>query len=271
MFIAERLAYIDLQKTGSTHIQKLLGRLIEGREVGCHYQPSGELIESSLMVVGSIRNPWSWYVSLWAFGCSGQGGVYDSLTMPKGRIRGRGWRRYGLSALRFLANDARRDREVWLERYSDSDDPERFRRWLTALLADPLPVTDFRLADWSLLRDVGGLMTYRYLTLYCGYRGWNRTGAFGSRDELRRYLAANCYLDAVIRTEQLESDLVDVVRAAGYSVSESDVERLQRGEKSNTSKRRDEVGYYYDEKTKGLVERREHVLIEKYGYQFPIS
>ena len=69
MFEADRLLYIDLHKTGCSHIGRLLQETVGGRRLGKHNRPSA--MPTDRMIIGSVRNPWDWYVSLWAFGCKG--------------------------------------------------------------------------------------------------------------------------------------------------------------------------------------------------------
>src|SRR5665811_2112952 len=37
-------------------------------------------------VLGTVRDPWSWYVSLWAYGCMGRGGLHQRVTRTRSQI-----------------------------------------------------------------------------------------------------------------------------------------------------------------------------------------
>jgi hypothetical protein len=81
MFVSDKLIYLQMQKTASTHIAKTLAAVVGGEQFVQHQHlaidPDGRL------VVASIRNPFSWYVSLWAYGCRGGGGehgLYNRVT-----------------------------------------------------------------------------------------------------------------------------------------------------------------------------------------------
>jgi hypothetical protein len=56
MFLAERLIYLQLQKTGSTHVAEMLGRCIAGRQIGKHTLLTD--YRTRRYVAGSIRKPW---------------------------------------------------------------------------------------------------------------------------------------------------------------------------------------------------------------------
>ena len=81
MFVTDKLVYLQLQKTGCTHIVRLITELVGGELVG---RKHGRLEKGFALegrkIVGSVRDPWSWYVSLWAFGCIQSGTVYASTT-----------------------------------------------------------------------------------------------------------------------------------------------------------------------------------------------
>src|SRR4030095_1676667 len=86
MFINDKLVYLALHKTGCSHVLKLLSSIpdLDGRIIGKHntiYEVSkrrlGNLSEK--IKAGNVRNPWDWYVSLWAFGCMKKGGLYDQI------------------------------------------------------------------------------------------------------------------------------------------------------------------------------------------------
>jgi hypothetical protein len=91
MTITDDFIYLELQKTGSTHVTKLLQQLHKNNfvKIGKHNtiktMPKHVLVGfESKIKVGNIRNPWDWYVSLWSFGCQKRGGLHKMLTKPIG-------------------------------------------------------------------------------------------------------------------------------------------------------------------------------------------
>ena len=78
MFVTDRFVYVHMQKTGGTRIREILSELTDGRGVGRQH---GFLdAKPNKLVFGSIRDPLAWYVSLWAFGCEGRGGLLSRLS-----------------------------------------------------------------------------------------------------------------------------------------------------------------------------------------------
>ena len=80
MFISDKLVYIQLQKTGCTHIAKLLADLFKGKQIRKHGCATPDQIKEHDYFVSSIRNPWDWYLSLWTFGAQGRGSLRRNLT-----------------------------------------------------------------------------------------------------------------------------------------------------------------------------------------------
>lgn len=83
MLVSDHLVYLELPKTACSHIRDLLKLLVGGDIVGKHNRLPGHLMQQNKMIVGSIRNPWDWYVSMWAYGCDRKGLLYKRLTSRK--------------------------------------------------------------------------------------------------------------------------------------------------------------------------------------------
>lgn len=277
MFIANDLVYLELQKTGGSHICRLLEQYVGGRPEGKHNRLTAEF--SKRYVVGSIRNPWDWYVSLWAYGIGGQGAVrsrtgegvdfdYYHRMLPK--AMGKNWLSPGEFLISFY-HDAVKPVRKWQRTYKESSDPELFRAWLRLLLH---PRHRFDIGEgygFSPLSRSAGLLTYRYFRLYTlGDRVFRdpRLHAFSRVGEFDREFNIT---QGMIRTESLEEDLIRVLSEAGYSFSEKQLRaiRNQNDEKTNVSERKS-ADFYYDEETVALVAERDRYLIEKYGYVAPI-
>jgi len=276
MFVADGLVYLELQKTGGTHICRLLEKYAKGRQGWKHHRLS--VNAASDYVIGSIRNPWDWYVSLWAYGVSGQGAVrYRTVTgtdfdyyyrmLPK--AMGKNWLTPG-EFFTSLSHDLIKPVRQWRETYQNPSDPVLFRAWLKMLLDRKRRFDIGEGYGFSPLSAHSGLLTYRYFRLYT-------TGNNVYRDHRLKH--AECLADydreynitrGMIRTESLEDDFIRVLAEAGCSLTEQQVKVIRNREvgKTNVSERRP-ARYYYDDETMALVARRERYLIEKYGYHPP--
>lgn len=91
MFVSERFVYLELHKTGCTHIRDILNELLDGGLIGKHNQATPELFRQRKIFFGSVRNPWEWYTSLWAYGCDNRGALFNNVTRASRSIRELGW------------------------------------------------------------------------------------------------------------------------------------------------------------------------------------
>jgi hypothetical protein len=271
MFISDKIVFVELHKTGGTHIGKLLAHLVEGKQVEKHNRPTPDLFTPGRSFLGSIRNPWDWYVSLWGYGCDGRGALFLRVTQPRGVLKPGAWR-HPRSTLRFLYHDLQRHPETWRRSYTHADDAPAFRRWLRL-------VYDERHRDElgegygeSALSGYAGLLTHRYMSLFCrDDRALLDGSGPRSVEALKAYEFAYGYIRHFIRNECLEDDLVRALEACGVPLTDAQRRYVYAQGRTNTSSRKRSASYYYDEATTRLVAERERFIIEKFGYAPPAA
>ncbi len=277
MFVTDKLVFVELHKTGGTHICSLLADLVGGVQEGKHNRLNEKYKDR--FILGSIRNPWDWYVSLWAYGCAGEGSVYSQTVrrydfnyyyrqLPK--EMGKNW----LSPyewLKQIMTDSKKPVDLWRWCYEDHDDPERFRCWLGLLLGEGRQYDIGEGFGFSSFSSEFGILTYRYLKLFT-----HLDERLYSKNEVVDMGQLDCiwdefsHVDYVVRNENLEEDFALALEQAGIDITdEQRVQLFSRGKKKiNTSKRR-EAAYYYNQKTLDLVAAKERFIIERYGYDMP--
>jgi hypothetical protein len=122
--LTDQLVFLQMQKTACSHISEILKDYFNGKQIGKHgpltFDPGDRRI------LGSIRNPYDWYVSLWSYGCIGKGAIHSRLTNSRG------------SAIRRLLRERVRRPADWpvlapILRAEVARDPRQFR----ALYNDP--------------------------------------------------------------------------------------------------------------------------------------
>jgi hypothetical protein len=277
MFISDRLVFTELHKTGGTHICRLLNTLIGGEQKGKHNRIPPHLWDR--FIIGSIRNPWDWYVSLWAFGCGAEGSVFMRTTrridfkyLSRQLHSEMGQRRLGVFQwIRQLSYDVKKPVALWGASYGDSSEPQFFRKWLHLILN---PNRRFDVGEgfgFSPVAKAFGLMTYRYLKLFTSlghllYEDFRLATYAGIRNAYEKKRLVNF----VIRNECLEQDLLEGLKLAGYSLKKDDKLRLLTGsaDRTNLSKHRPSA-YYYDDETIALVSQREKLIVDIYNYKPP--
>jgi hypothetical protein len=275
MFVNDRLVFVELHKTGCTHIGKWFGRIVGGEQIGKHNRVPLELRDR--FVIGSVRNPWDWYVSLWAYGCAGKGSVYRQTT----RRLDLSYARSQLSsemgrprvdvkeALRQCLSDLRTPATKWRAAYSDASDPRAFRTWLRLMF------------DWDRRFDIGegygfspvakwaGLMTYRYLKLFTTLDDRLYTHPeLGTETGSSLIWKRERLVSFVIQNERLETDVLAALAATGYTIPADMEQALHAARKTNTSSRLP-AAHYYDEESIELIAQRESLVIKEHGYTPP--
>ena len=79
MFVGKKLVYLQMQKTGSTHVTKVLKENLKGKTRERHEQLEDYEAYKDRPVISSIRNPWDWYVSMWAYGHTKENPLYSHI------------------------------------------------------------------------------------------------------------------------------------------------------------------------------------------------
>ena len=243
MFASPRLYYVALPKTGGTRILTLLPALVPGsRPRGKHERIRGEDLVPGRRFAGSIRSPWAYYVSLWAYGCAGHGGIRVALA----------------------------EHPASAEWYGDPRDPAPFRRWLPRVLCDheALALTPPRVRKNGAAR-FAGLLTLRFAEWY-----WRPDAIAEARDipDLDAFSAIDqsaCFVDDFIRQERLGRDLLAAVNRAGFAVDADTFSLVMDAPTINTTGWTGRLADYYDDELVALVAKRERFVIERFGYAPP--
>lgn len=271
MFESKELIYIQMQKTGCTHIASLLSDLFDGTQTkGKHNGATQEQIESDKFFISSIRNPWDWYLSLWTYGVQGEGGLWGRLTQrvlfpylktiafkPK-------------SSFLKIRHELFKDVNFWRPLYHSSDDIDAFRKWISLINQ---PIHSFQLGegyDSTTLPNLCGYMTYRYFYLCCRcLEDLKDLHLMHYYSNLVEFDERNCYIDYFIRQESLEDDFCNAVEKV-RSLTQTERDRIYSAKKTNTSKRVLTISDYYDAETIDIVHNREKLLVDKFDYAPPV-
>ena len=276
MFITDQLAYLQLLKTGCTHIADLMAANTQGQQIGKHERVEpmqlGVKESGSRVIVGSIRNPWDWYVSLWAYGCKTKelGGIYNKLKRRR-KIK-KHFAFFNTHRSQFLEGvrcEYQRPKHNWLQLYNDSQNPENFRIWLTDLLSSHHRFDVELRYGYSGISKFSGYMSYRYAHIF-----WSDISELLSPNsitdinQLKALDHEYNMLDCIIRTENLEDDLILALQQAGYNLTKKQKNTIYQAKRSNTSDH-SKTSYYFDQETLDLVAAKEKLIIDKYDYHAP--
>jgi len=239
-----------------------------GRQGEMHGRLPASILNSDRLISGSVRNPWDWYVSVWAYGCDGEGVLYNRLTGSR-KIPGHGYRKSFFSGLSNCLHELCRPRRPWRETYTDSSSPVLFRRWLTALLD---PGRSRGLGEnygRSSLNRFAGFYTYRYCYLFHRTLEHLHDGTIHNRETLREADEKLNIIQHMLQTEKLTAGILELFESAGISLDIDIREKILKLDRTNPSSRNKDYSFYYDRETSDLVGQRDTLIVEKYGYSPP--
>ncbi|KAJ8608881.1 hypothetical protein CTAYLR_005277 [Chrysophaeum taylorii] len=263
----EPFMYLHMQKAAGNTINWVLRRVCPALGIPCETVEPNILLQKTprlsrqrgAFVVGSVRNPFDWYVSLYAYGCARKGSLFATL-------RARELVPAGLGRV-----------------LDDASNTSNFQIWMRVLFHGAAAVAARHNRDYNELRvlrdarDLGiGLMTHRFASLHVenfanfstSKRAKLRRGAinhdfFGAAGTRRRLPSHNAC--AMIRTESLETSLA---AALGHYVAwkglSATTEASVRANKATHATYRT----YYDSATRALVEQGDGMLLDEFGYEF---
>ena len=262
---------MDLHKTGSSHITKLLTKFLDGQKVGQHNIPTMDMIvDQEKFFLGSIRSPWDWYLSLWSFGCMKKGEIYHTTTAPA-KIQSTAKDAESNHTNRSLDDKLiKKNQHIkeWKEVYSDSDNPTLFQRWLQ-MIHDPEYFQDVNY-NYSLcsINKFIGFFTWRYIRLYCQNANFKNLERLNSKSKLLKFDQKTCYINKFIRNESLVEDCIETLRCLDVNISLEDQDKLYSLERTNKSLRNHPTQFYYDKKSIQLISKRDVLIIDKFKYKF---
>jgi len=270
MFKSKELIYIQLQKTGCTHIASLLSKLFEGKIIGSHNAATPKLIKSGRFFISSIRNPWDWYLSLWTFGCQGRGSLWRHLAKRANPLQVlKAQRRNPFKVIQACFDEMTRDVEKWRRVYDKASDVTSYRKWLKMIHSSGNSRYLGEGYSDTTITGQCGFMTYRYLYLCCrDPRQLKMPDVISCYEELVNFNKKNCYIDYFVRQEALEDSLFEAIELV-RPLTERDRDVILSAKKTNTSERPFSIQDYYDQESIDLIGNRDRLIIDKFNYIAP--
>lgn len=271
MLNSDKLAFVELQKTGSTGLKKFLGNIVGGEASGKTAVYAGELLALGKPVVGLVCHPLTWYLDQWKQGCAGKGELYKRLVDEKrwDLLRSRQTNRparakQGKADPKAIPAEwgAEHAKTRW---YADVENVDAFHEWLYAVAAARgIRNLIDRGYQVSPVSNVGGLMTYHFVIRFVR-DGENLERSVDTLDALRETIAQHAITPHFVRAEHAGEDLLKVLDAVGVQIT--DEQRTQalafkrRGADTKLIRR------YYDDASLRLVAEREALMLELFDYE----
>lgn len=238
MIVTDHFVYIHVSRTGGTFLNKLIMNHVPGARM---LQYHGHLRDlpaqfAHLPVIGFVRNPWDWYVSMYCDYRRKRQFVFEILS-------DRGTLEFDATVSRFL---------------NLGDNSDASRRLLQQLTrAAPRVINAQRPAR----NQLPGLRSEHFASYPegIGYYSWLFQLMFATERDLQIYIG---------RFENLRTETLRLFEETGTPVTDGIRTYLEEAEPLNASPRpKTFVGGYVSE-LEQLVARKDHYVIEQFGYEF---
>lgn len=251
MVLHEDYVFIHFPATGGTYITKILEKYFDGKFIKDGGAEPGGVVHDTFesdyttqndfyskkpedkFIIGSIRNPYRYYVSVW-------GAMCRAYSLNQGRLV-RKWNNNYPSYEHLL---------------TDIDSIENFRKW-TELILDGMSDFDNLHYSYEQIKNGVGICTQRYVLMYCR----------NNFEVLDGGELPNGIIDGFIRTENIIDDLIENLREAGMSISDEKYDRIKAEGKKNDRNYKHDTNDYYTDSLKDLVYEFEKPVIEKFNYK----
>jgi len=271
MFLSDNLCYLDLHRSGSTLLVQLLNKYIpNGKIIGIHIRADHNIYKSKRFFLGSIRNPWEWYVSIWSFGCAQRGGLYKRLVSQKVHFNNLGFKTNPLLASYVFFQQFWRPLSLWQSLYSDPKSIENFRAWLKLVLGGSRIHDIAEGFNFSSINKFAGLLTYRYLVFYSSDIKSLYNNSITSYEKLKEFDQQHNILNYTIRNESLEENFFKVLLDLNIKISDKEKNNIKNLKRGKWGVWRDtKLSDFYDDECMNLIQEKEKLIIDKYDYKKP--
>ena len=269
MFISDRLCFLELGKTGCSYIREVLSENIpQGNLTHIHDTIDSELLNSNRFFLGSIRNPFDWYVSLWAFGClhKKKDPLYSNLTSRRiNPFRLSSINKNYLKKIRFISNQLIKNVGINKKLYSDPLNVDNFREWIKMILKKK---NKNQLGEHYAISNTNkfiGYMTFHYLLRFIKpnklYMLFNNE--INNYEDLKNFDKNFNFIMSMLKFESIDQDLINIFNKLNIPINKTVI--LQKKAVNKSVRLKNTMDYYNDETIK-IVRQNDSLIFEKYRY-----
>lgn len=238
MIITDYFIYIHVTRTGGTFLNHLIMNQVPGARMLRYHGHLGDLPSdySQLPVIGFVRNPWDWYVSM-----------YND------------YRRKQQYVFQIISERGALDFNHTVARFLNLGDGSAESRDLLRKVEEAAPATLG--PPCSGQKHLPGLKKehFAHYPAGIGYYGWLFDLMFRSEDARQIHYG---------RFENLREDAMRLFEETGVSITKQIAGYLKLAPPTNAASRPKKYIDAYSPKLEQLLAEREQALIERFGYEF---
>lgn len=229
----------NIEKTGGTYLSNILSELFNGVKEGGHQKFKKNHLSTKKYgyhkrrptLIGTIRNPFDFYLSLWSYGCQGKGNQFS----------------------RHLKHDPD---DAYL--YLDSSRKDYFKKWLFLVINDQRVYKPF---DIELMKKYDiGLLTLEFFYTYLR-DDYSYLLESKSKKDFKEF-------SHILKIEEVNKTILPLMESLGLVITQQVKDKFKKNEfdrnKSNHKLREE----YYDQEMIDLVLKKDWYIFEKFDYRF---
>lgn len=260
MIFGKNFVFAHLQKTGGTYCTNFLKSefpnsiITKKKHETMHKFLSKEKERNYL--IGTIRDPLALYVSLWSYGCQGQGGLFKRLTnrtLIQDVVFTLGLIKSG--KIQYHKIFTNRKNEIYKHLYSDANNISNFQDWLKLIhLDESFFDVGLKVPSYMSSGEKIGLMSRRFLKTYCNY----------NVDSENRIIESSVVIlvNYWINMENMNDDLSNVIMLISNAGEYKNSGNINNYKLINTSVHKD-YNVYYTNELKSFVLEVDKIIYEK--------
>jgi len=235
MIITDKFVFIHMHKTGGQSLNHVLEKTMpDFRGIGYHYPL--ELLPKEYAdrpVLGMVRNPWDWYISWYAFN------TRPNVGNPLFFIVSDGCQADYKQTIKNLINLG-----------SDDESSKNYRKALVEILPETLEGNH----GVGLSKDC----IRKFNNSDEGYYSWQFKRMHGDLDSPTTYIG---------RFDNLQDEFLRLLEKCSVKETDTIREQLENSKRLNQSNH-SHYSQYYDAELRELIEEKDHMFIDRYGYNF---
>lgn len=265
MIFGDKYVFLELSRTGSTYARYILKQIPNSQAVGKKHNMylDGKHREEfdKKNKVGTIRNPFEFYVSLFAFCCSKRGGLYDRITKKPDIFS-----YYNVTDVLKVVYLHFKYKKEWMKISEGENSNENFKAFLK-MLFEIKPEAYCGYYGLSGINKSAGFLTFYYLKLYT--RNFvNDSRKINGHKSLVEYDSNNNFVDVMLRNEILKPQLLENYQYYADSMEIVEKAIANKPPRSKTSTEKKPFHLFYDDELRDFIYEKDRFIFEKYNYSF---
>ena len=265
MIVGKNFFITELPKTGTTFLRNYFKQYKEIK-LTLHHDTVDENRKLSLhnkcYKVGTIRNPYLWYLSFWKWSCKQKkkSPLYSDITSRRIKFKRL---KFSSNIMTYIFSQLFKNKSKLKNIFEDVNSKKNFNFFLEILLDSKY--RNLISSDYSFIPHKElGYMTYYFLTQNVSKKYYenlyNPNMQFSS---ILKKLDSKLYLNYYLKTERLEKNLKTFLKRVKLPVKK--IKNLNKNSTKENFKK--EFKKFFTKKNLNLIERKDKYLFKKFKYK----